>query len=275
MLGKRAEKEETPPFIPSAVIDVQNLTKRYGDVTVVNDLSFKVHRGTTVALLGGNGAGKTTTISMLMGVLLPTSGSIRVLGENMIRDRFRIMHRINFSSPYVDMPKRLSVRQNLMFFARLFGLKKPRDRIAELVNDLQLKDFLKRPVGTLSAGQKTRVSVAKALINRPDILFLDEPTASLDPDTADWLRSYLEDYQRQSGAAIMLASHNMAEVERLCDHVLMMKNGQIVDNGTPEGLLERYGRTNMEEVFLDIARDRQKIEPDNLPEFNNGGQGHE
>ncbi|MCZ4280957.1 ABC transporter ATP-binding protein [Kiloniella laminariae] len=239
-------------------IEVENLCKSFDEILAVRNISFTVAPGETVALLGGNGAGKTTTISILLGVLLPTSGTIRLLGQDIVRDRFPIMHRINFSSPYVDLPRRLTVRQNLMFFCKLYGIVNARERIAQLSDELELKDLLKRQTGSLSAGQKTRVSVAKALINEPEILLLDEPTASLDPDTADWVRSYLKAYQNRTRAAILLASHNMSEVERLCDNVLMMKSGQIVDQGTPCELLQRYSRTNLEEVFLDIARDRNR-----------------
>jgi ABC-2 type transport system ATP-binding protein len=180
-----------------------------------------------------------------------------VLGEDMVRHRHRVLPRMNFSSPYVELPHRLSVRENLMVYARLYGLERPRERIAALGADLAIADLMKRRTGSLSAGQKTRVALAKALINRPEVLLLDEPTASLDPDTADWVRGYLESYRRQSGAAMLIASHNMGEVERLCDEVLMLRRGVIVDRGTPAALVRRYGRTNLEEVFLDIARERR------------------
>ena len=238
-------------------IHVENLNKSYDDVLAVKSISFTVKPGETVALLGGNGAGKTTTISMLLGILLPSSGTIQVLGEDMVKDRFKVMHRLNFSSPYVDLPRRLTVRQNLMFFSKLYGIINARERLMHLAEELNLLELLNRPTGSLSAGQKTRVSVAKALINEPEILLLDEPTASLDPDTADWVRSYIKEYQKRTSAAILLASHNMTEVERICDNVLMMKYGKIVDQGTPADLLHRYSRTNLEEVFLDIARDRK------------------
>ena len=221
----------------------------------VEEVSFTLARGETLALLGANGAGKTTTISMLLGLLLPSRGSITLLGEDMVAHRHRVLGRINFSSPYVDLPRRLTVRQNLMFFAHLYGLPQARRRVEELAEELDLTDLLKRRSGNLSAGQKTRVSLAKALINPPEILLLDEPTASLDPDTADWMRHYLERYQAREGAAILLASHNMAEVERLAHRVLVMQRGRIVDEGPPADLIERYGRDNLEQVFLDIARD--------------------
>ena len=238
-------------------IDVRALVKRYGDVTAVAGLDLAVPAGSVAALLGGNGAGKTTTISILLGLLLPSSGAVRVLGEDMLAHRYRALPRMNFSSPYVDLPKRLTVAENLTVYARLYGLARPGRRIAALAEELQLADLLKRQNGTLSAGQKTRVALAKALLNEPDVLLLDEPTASLDPDTGDWIRTYLEAYRRRRGATILLASHNMGEVERLCDHVYMMKAGALVDSGTPVSLLEKYGRRTLEDVFLDIARNRR------------------
>lgn len=239
-------------------IAVQSLRKSFAGQVAVDDVSFVVPHGSTTALLGGNGAGKTTTISMLLGLLLPDGGSIRVLGEDMVRHRYRVLPRLNFSSPYVELPHRLTVRENLTVYGHLYGIPRLRDRIAELAEELDLGDILKRPVGKLSAGQKTRVAIAKAMLNHPDLLLLDEPTASLDPDTADWVRGYFQGYQRRSGATILLASHNMAEVERLCDQVLMMKQGRIVDAGAPAQLLQRYGRDDLEQVFLDIARDRRQ-----------------
>ena len=237
-----------------AAIVVRELRKRYAKVEAVRGISFVVHSGTTTALLGGNGAGKTTTLSMLLGVLLPTAGSIEVLGCDMLRERYRVLPRMNFTSPYVDLPKRLTVRENLRVFADLYGVAKPSVRLSELAAELDLDDLLKRPYGQLSAGQRTRVSLAKALLNRPDVLLLDEPTASLDPDIGDRMRSYLEQYQRASGCTMLLASHNMNEVERMCQDVIMLRAGTVVDQGSPKRLIDRYGRETMEEVFLDIAR---------------------
>jgi ABC-2 type transport system ATP-binding protein len=191
---------------------------------------------------------------MLLGLLLPTAGRVRVLGEDMARHRYRVLGRMNFSSPYVDLPRRLTPRENLTVFGRLYSMSGVRQRIGDLARDLDIAGLLDRPMGQLSAGQKTRVTLAKALLNRPEVLLLDEPTASLDPDTGDWVRSYLETYRRQSGCAILLASHNMGEVERLCGDVLMMRAGRIVDRGAPAELIRRYGRRNLEEVFLAIAR---------------------
>jgi ABC-2 type transport system ATP-binding protein len=238
-------------------VEVAGLHKTYGDVVAVADLSFQLPRGATVALLGANGAGKTTTIAMLLGLLAPTAGTIRIFGLPMPARRYQVLGRINFSSPYVDLPQRLSVEQNLRVYAELYGLAQPRARIAELASSLDFEPFLRRPYGRLSAGQKTRVLLAKALINRPELLFLDEPTASLDPDTADRLRGQLQAFQAEAQSTVLLASHNMQEVERLADHVLMMKQGRLVDQGSPQALLERYGRGDLEQVFLDIARDRR------------------
>ena len=239
-------------------IKVDGLIKRYGTTLAVDDLSFQVAPGQTLGLLGGNGAGKTTTIAMLLGLLIPTAGSIRVLGFDMAKQRFAALARMNFSSPYVALPGRLSVAENLRVYGHLYSVPNLERRIGELAVELELGDFLNRPAGALSAGQKTRVALAKSLINRPDLLLLDEPTASLDPDTADWVRSWLERYQAQSGCTILLASHNMAEVERLCSTVLMLKKGKVVDRGPPADLLARYGRDDLEAVFLDIARGRRQ-----------------
>jgi ABC-2 type transport system ATP-binding protein len=241
------------------VIKINGLTKRFGNVTAVDGIGFELARGVTAGLLGGNGAGKTTTIGMMLGLIVPSAGSIEILGQDMLRHRHRVLPRLNFSSPYVDFPNRLKVGENLMVFAQLYGIRNARARIQDLAADLDLSALLGQKTGSLSSGQKTRVGVAKALLNQPEILLLDEPTASLDPDTADWVRSYLERYQRMTGASILLASHNMAEVERLCHDVLMMKAGRIVDRGAPSALVARYGRDNLEQVFLDIARNRTSL----------------
>jgi len=236
------------------IIALDHLVKSFASANAVNGISFSVAKGEVVGLLGGNGAGKTTTIGMIMGLVTPSSGSVRVFGVNMVDRRYEVLHRMNFESPYVDMPHRLTVRQNLDVFARLYGVEHASDRIRELAESLDLTEFIDRPAGQLSAGQKTRVALAKALINDPELLLLDEPTASLDPDTADWIRTRLETFRTRRNATILLASHNMAEVERLCDRVIIMKKGQIADQGTPDDLIRRYGRTDLEEVFLDVAR---------------------
>jgi ABC-2 type transport system ATP-binding protein len=237
-----------------AIICVEGLSKHFGPVVAVDGLSFTVPRGSVCALLGGNGAGKTTTLSILLGLLLPTAGTIRILGVDMLRERYRVLPRMNFTSPYVDLPHRLTVEQNLAVYGRLYGIPRLAERIDRLGEELELAEFLRRPYGSLSAGQRTRVSLAKSLLNEPVVLLMDEPTASLDPDSADRMRGYLMAYQQRTGATVLLASHNMPEVERLCDQVLMMKQGRLVDRGSPGALLEKYGRQTMEQVFLDIAR---------------------
>jgi len=238
-------------------ITVENLTKRYKSTLAVDNISFTLPQGRILGLLGGNGAGKTTTIAMLLGLLVPSSGRVTVLGHDMEHNRYPALARMNFSSPYIALPARLSVLENLTVYGHLYDVPKLSRRIAELAEEFNLGALLKRPAGELSAGQKTRVALAKALINKPDVLLLDEPTASLDPDTGDYLRSVLERYRAEHNAAILLASHNMAEVERLCDEVLMMKSGKIVDRGTPDALITKYGRDDMEQVFLDIARSEE------------------
>jgi ABC-2 type transport system ATP-binding protein len=237
-------------------IAVERLVKVYQRGPAVDGITFALPSGSLTGLLGGNGAGKTTTIAMIMGLLTPTSGTVRVLGAEMPGQRYRVLHRMNFESPYVEMPMRLTVCQNLTVFGRLYSVDGLADRIAALADELDFADLLDRPSGKLSAGQKTRISLAKALINRPEVLLLDEPTASLDPDTADWVRARLQRYRSERGATILLASHNMNEVERLCERVIIMKKGRIEDDGTPARLLERYGRDTLEEVFLDVARGR-------------------
>ena len=239
-------------------IEANALLKRYGDSVAVNGVSFEIAAGSITGLLGGNGAGKTTTIGMIMGLIAPTGGSVKVFGADMAKEPYRSLHRMNFESPYVDLPHRLTVRENLKVFGLLYGIDNVAERIGRLASDLDLLEFLDRAAGKLSAGQKTRVALAKALINEPDLLVLDEPTASLDPDTADWIRGHLERYRAGRNATILLASHNMYEVERLCDRVIMMGRGDIVDDGAPEELIARYGRQNLEEVFLDIARARRE-----------------
>ena len=240
----------------SPPIAVDRLVKIYQAVPAVDGISFTLAPGSITALLGGNGAGKTTTIASIMGLITPTSGRVTVLGAEMPRQRYHVLHRMNFESPYVEVPMRLTVRQNLTVFGKLYGVAGLRERIAELGQELNLTDLLDRPTNNLSAGQKTRVSLAKALVNNPDVLLLDEPTASLDPDTADWVRGHLERYCREHHATLLLASHNMTEVERLCERVIIMKRGRIEDDDTPEAIMARYNRTTLEEVFLDVARGR-------------------
>jgi len=244
----------------SLPVVVHGLTKRYGSVTAVDHVSFTIEAGTTVALLGGNGAGKTTTIAMLLGLVMPTAGEVQIFSADMSRNRYDLDQRLNVQSPYVDLPARLTVKQNLTVYAGLYGIANAAERIACVAEELQVATLLDRQTGKLSAGQKTRVALAKALLNRPEVLLLDEPTASLDPDTADWVRSHLERYRVERRATVLLASHNMAEVERLCERVIIMKQGRIEDDDTPSALLARYGRETLEEVFLDVARGRQNLE---------------
>jgi ABC-2 type transport system ATP-binding protein len=241
----------SPPAIEAA-----RLAKIYKATTAVAGVSFALAPGSITALLGGNGAGKTTTIAMILGLVEPSAGHVAVLGARMPGERHRVLHRMNFESPYVEMPRRLTVRQNLAVFARLYGVPDVADRIAALAEELDLVDLIDRETGKLSSGQRTRVALAKALINRPEVLLLDEPTASLDPDTADWVRARLERYRHARGATILLASHNMVEVERLCERVIIMKKGAIVDDDAPAALRARYGRDDLEQVFLDVARGR-------------------
>jgi len=240
------------PAPPAIAVD--QLVKRYKTATAVAGISFSLQAGSITALLGGNGAGKTTTIAMILGLVEPTQGSAHVLGAAMPRQRQRVLHRMNFESPYVEMPRRLTVRQNLKVFAILYGVADVKARIAALTEQLDLGEFLDRETGKLSSGQRTRVALAKALLNAPEVLLLDEPTASLDPDTADWVRGRLERYRQERGATILLASHNMLEVERLCERVIIMRRGAIVDDDAPAALLARYGRDSLEQVFLDVAR---------------------
>lgn len=249
---EKTASEQGPPIV------VNDLFKHYGGVTAVNGINFTVKTGSVTALLGGNGAGKTTTIAILLGLILPSSGEVRVFGENMLLHRQRVLHRMNFESPYVNIPMRLTVYQNLETFANLYGVRDTDRRIRQLAEELRLEEFLHRPAGELSSGQKTRTALAKALVNAPELLLLDEPTASLDPDTADWVRTILRDYQQKRGATILLASHNMVEVERMADRVLMLERGNIIEDGSPAELLSRFGRSNLEDVFLDIARGRSR-----------------
>ena len=242
--------------IVEPVVAVDQLVKVYKTTRAVDGISFALERGSTTGLLGGNGAGKTTTLAMIMGLIMPTSGTVKVLGAEMPRQRYQVLHKMNFESPFVDMPHRLTVWQNLKVFGMLYAVEDLSNRIAALARELDLSEFLDRPTGKLSAGQKTRVALAKALINSPQVLLLDEPNASLDPDTADWVRAHLERFREEHGTTVLLASHTMAEVERLCERVIIMKRGRIEDDDTPRRLLVRYGRRTLEEVFLDVARGR-------------------
>jgi len=234
------------------ILQVESLTKKFGPALAVDHLSFSLAGGSIIGLLGGNGAGKTTTLSMLLGLLEPTSGSIRLFGEDFVRNRHAVLHRINFCSPYVDLPQRLTVRENLRVFARMYGVPHSKERIHELISDFRLQKLMDQPIRRLSSGQKTRVSLAKALINKPDFLLLDEPTASLSPDVSRWIRQRLTDYRDLSGATILFASHDMREVELLCDQVLMMSHGKLIEQGTPDELKKRHQANSLEAVFLTL-----------------------
>jgi len=223
-------------------------------VKAVDDLSFSLDKSSITALLGGNGAGKTTTLSMLLGLLRPSSGSIRLFEQDFIKNRFAVLSRMNFSSPYVDLPQRLTVRENLLVYAKLYGVINPGNRVAEVAESFRIENLLNQRLRRLSSGQKTRVSLAKSLINKPEFLLLDEPTASLDPNTTAWIRELLRQYRDQEGATILFASHDMREVELLCDKALLMKKGKLVEEGTPTQLLGKYNRDNLEDVFLQVNR---------------------
>ena len=237
------------------IIEVKKLNKIYDKIIAVKDLSFVINKGKIIGLLGPNGCGKTTTIAMILGLVKPTSGEIIIKGKNLEKERINLLEKMNFISPYVELPKKLTVEENLKVYAGLYGVKNANEKISELVNELRLNKFLKKKTGELSSGQKNRISLAKALINDPEILMLDEPTASLDPDTGDFVRSFIENYSSKTNVTILLASHNMNEVERLCDSVMMMKDGIIVDTGKSQELISRHGRKNLEEVFLKIVRE--------------------
>jgi len=235
-------------------IAVETLCKKYGAHWAVDEVNFVVPKGWTVGLLGGNGAGKTTTIAMIMGLVVPTVGRAMVLGHDMATERHKVLKRMNFESPYVALPARLTVRENLTVFGRLYGVANVKQKIEELIEEFELGDIIDRYTGRLSAGQKTRVAVAKALINDPDVLVLDEPTASLDPDRADWVRGRLQAYQRRKSATIVMSSHNMLEVEQLCDFVVIMSRGRVVALGTCRELTEKFECRNLDEVFIKLAR---------------------
>ena len=235
-------------------IEVINLSKSYKNKKAVNNINFKINENEIVGLLGPNGCGKTTTIGMILGLLKPTSGQVLINGKNIENNKISILHKMNFISPYIELPKKLTVKQNLIVYGKLYNIQNLNERIIFLSEKLRLGDLLDKITGELSSGQKNRVSLAKALINDPTVLLLDEPTAALDPETADFIRTFLEKYKEEKKISVLLASHNMDEVKRLCNSVLMMKDGNIVDSGTPENLIKKYGQKNLEEVFLEIVR---------------------
>ena len=235
-------------------IEVINLSKSYKTKKAVNNINFKINENEIVGLLGPNGCGKTTTIGMILGLLKPTSGQVLINGKNIENNKISILHKMNFISPYIELPKKLTVNQNLIVYGKLYNIQNLNERINFLSEKLRLGDLLDKITGELSSGQKNRVSLAKALINDPTVLLLDEPTAALDPETADFIRTFLEKYKEEKKISVLLASHNMDEVKRLCNSVMMMKDGTIVDSGNPEDLIKKYGQKNLEEVFLEIVR---------------------
>ena len=237
-----------------APLEVIGLSKIYNNVDAVKDISFKVNKNQIIGILGPNGCGKTTTIGMVLGLLKPTSGKALINGKDVETNRVGSLNDLNFISPYIELPKKLTVKQNLEVYGRLYDIKNLKLKIEHISEKLRLNEIINKVTGELSSGQKNRVSLAKSIINNPKILLLDEPTASLDPETGDFVRGFLEEYQKERGASILLASHNMAEVERLCSSVLMMNNGVIIDQGSPAILIKRHGRKNMEEVFLKLTR---------------------
>jgi ABC-2 type transport system ATP-binding protein len=240
-------------------LEIKNLFKKFNSIMAVNNISFEIEKNKTLGLLGPNGCGKTTSIGMMLGLITPTAGQIFINEIKLEpKNRVEILRLMNFASPYIELPKKLTVKQNLEIYARLYGVKNISDRISEMTEDLNLKDFLNKKTGELSSGQKNRVSLAKSLINKPKLLFLDEPTASLDPDVGDFVREYLEKYKENNDLTVLLASHNMKEVERLCDSIVMMKQGEIVDKGTCDELINKHGRKNLEDTFLKIARGKNE-----------------
>ena len=242
-------------------LEVKNLVKKFNSIIAVNNISFEIKKDKTLGLLGPNGCGKTTSIGMMLGLITPSSGEILIDGIYLEpKNRIKLLSEMNFASPYIELPKKLTVKQNLEIYARLYGVRNISDRVSEMAEDLNLKNFLNKKTGELSSGQKNRVSLAKSLINKPRLLFLDEPTASLDPDIGDFVREYLEKYKKNNELTILLASHNMKEVERLCDSVVMMKNGEIVDKGTCSEIVNKHGRKTLEDTFLKIARSNNEME---------------
>ena len=242
-------------------LKVKNISKKFNSLIAVNNISFEIEKNKVMGLLGPNGCGKTTSIGMMLGLITPTSGQIFINGIVLEpKNRIELLSLMNFASPYIELPKKLTVKQNLEVYARLYGVKEIEQRTSEMIEDLNLQKFLNKKTGELSSGQKNRVALAKSLINKPKLLFLDEPTASLDPDIGDFVREYIEKYKKKNELTILLASHNMKEVERLCDEIIMMKHGQIVDRGTCDQLIKKHGRENLEDTFLKIARSKNELE---------------
>ena len=240
------------------VIEINNLNKKYSDALAVKNINLKINKGSIIGLLGPNGCGKSTTIGMMLGLIKPTSGKVLINNQNIENNRTDLLQKMNFISPYIELPKKLTIEENLKVYGRMYGVKNLNEKIIDLMEKLNLIDLKKRKTGELSSGQKNRVSLAKALINDPDILLLDEPTASLDPDVGDYVRSIIEKFSENEKKTILIASHNMDEVERLCDEVMMMKRGEIIDKGISDDLVKKHGRKNLEEVFLKIVRENNE-----------------
>ena len=238
----------------NTTLEIIELSKNYNQKKAVNNISFKLNKNEIIGILGPNGCGKTTTIGMILGLLKPTSGKVLINGIEIEKNRVQLLNNLNFISPYIELPKKLTVKQNLIVYGKLYDVKNLKTKIEYLSEKLRLGDIINKITGELSSGQKNRVSLAKSIINDPLVLLLDEPTASLDPETGDFVRSFFENYQKEKGTSILLASHNMSEVERLCSSVLMMNNGSIIDEGSPDKLIQKHGRRNMEEVFLKLTR---------------------
>ena len=240
-------------------IEVINLSKSYKEKKAVKNINFKINKNEIIGLLGPNGCGKTTTIAMILGLLKPSSGQVLINGMDIEKHRISLLHKMNFISPYIELPKKLTVKQNLIVYGKLYSVQNLNEKINSLSNKLRLEEILNNITGELSSGQKNRVSLAKALINEPTVLLLDEPTASLDPETGDFIRTFLENYKKEREISVLLASHNMNEVKRLCNSIMMMKNGVIIDSGTPDQLIKKHGRKNLEEVFLQLARNNNEF----------------
>ena len=241
------------------LVEVKNLKKNYGSIEAVKDISFNIKKNEIIGLLGPNGSGKTTTIGMMLGLLKPSDGEILIDGKKIEENRIEILQKINFISPYIELPKKLTVKQNLIVYGKLYNVIDLKNRIEYLVEELRLSDLLNKLTGELSSGQKNRVSLAKALINNPTVLLLDEPTASLDPEIGDYVRTFLEKYKKEKKISVLLASHNMNEVTRLCGSILMMKDGVVIDRGSPKELIKKHGRKNLEEVFLKLSRNKNEL----------------
>ena len=242
------------------LIIVENLSKNYQKKEAVKNISFTINENEILGLLGPNGCGKTTTIAMMLGLLKPSNGNVKIHGQDIEKNRISLLHKMNFISPYIELPKKLTVMENLIVYGNLYSVKKINEKIEYLSHKLRLNEFINNQTGELSSGQKNRVSLAKALINEPSVLLLDEPTASLDPETGDFVRKFIENISKEKKMSILLASHNMDEVKRLCKNVLMMNNGVIIDKGTPDDLIAKHGKKNLEEVFLKLNRKENELQ---------------